>query len=640
MPPVTSEQLDTLLQERFGMSEFRSGQREVISRLVAGRSAAAIFPTGGGKSLCYQLPSLLIDGLTLVVSPLLALMGEQVEQLQNRGIAAARLDSTLTADESRQVTEDVRAGKLRLLYVAPERFFNERFRRVIESVKVGLFAIDEAHCISQWGHSFRPDYLKLARVAQQLDVSAVLALTATATPQVLEDICRGFSIDGDDAICTEFFRPNLALRFTACDAKSRDPQLITRLKDNPAQATLVYVTQHKTAEGVAELLTQAGFVARAYHAGMDNEVRQEVQDWFMNSESPIVVATIAFGMGIDKSDIRAIYHYNPSKSIENFAQEIGRAGRDGLPAVCETLIVREDRVILDNFAHADVPSETSVQRFVELMVGQPKEFFVSYYSLAYETDIREPVVRSLMTYLELQDHLVATASRYDTYKFKARVPSAKILEHFEGERRQFAASVLALTVKKKIWFQIDLAQASKRIGEDRQRIVAMLDYFAEKGWIELQVSGLVFGYRKAKPISSIEAMTEELYQYLVERESGEVERLDQLFNLMVAGQCQSGLLSEHFGQKIDTQCGKCSACQGLAIGELPTPQYGAVGDSAVRAIETLAKRYPEQFSTPRDQARFLCGMSSPGISRRRLSREPAFGCCSDIPFELVLAAVE
>lgn len=631
-----TKDLERVLAERFGLATFRPGQTAVVRRLLDGKSAAAIFPTGGGKSLCYQMPAILLDGVTLVVSPLLALMREQVEQLAGRGIAAARLDSTLSADEAREVMQEVRRGVTKLLYVAPERFFNERFREFISAVPISLFAIDEAHCISQWGHNFRPDYLKLAKIARDLQVGRVLALTATATPAVLQDIRREFDIAPEDAVQTPFYRSNLDIRFSACAPATRDQQLVERLLSRPKGSTLVYVTLQKTAEQVADALAAEELPARAYHAGLDDETRQEIQDWFMQSEDSIVVATIAFGMGIDKSNIRAIYHYNPSKSIENFAQEIGRAGRDGQSATCETLLVPEDRIVLDNFAYGDTPSAASVRTLVEFLIGQPERFFVSYYALAYEADMRDSVVRTLLTYLELDGVLEATAPRYEKYKFKPRVASAEILQNFEGERRTFAGSVLAMSVKKKIWFEVSLPQAADRLKCDRSRIVKMLDYFADQGWIELQASGLVHGYRKLKPIADLEMLVQELHQYALDREIGELTRLNELFDLMVNDGCHHAALSQHFGQPMESGCGHCGACEGHSVGALAEPDYPRVGDSALTGLRRLVQEHPQQLGEVRQQARFLCGLSSPRMIRARLTREPLYGCCAAIPFEHVL----
>ncbi len=315
-----------LLCRYFGFTDFKPGQEAVISHLLAGRSAAAVFPTGGGKSLCYQLPALALPGLTLVVSPLIALMKDQIDALTARGIAARRLDSTLDVDEYRAAIEDVRSGRLRMLYVAPERFVNERFCEMIQRATIAIFAVDEAHCISEWGHNFRPDYLRLARFAQLCRAQRVLALTATATPQVLSDICRFFHIDTQCAVRTGFYRPNLTLLGTPVTLAERDRRLHEALARREPGPTIIYVTLQRTAEELADRLVNSGFPARAYHAGMENDQRRQTQDWFITAQKGIVVATIAFGMGIDKSNIRYVYHYNPAKSLENYAQEIGRAG--------------------------------------------------------------------------------------------------------------------------------------------------------------------------------------------------------------------------------------------------------------------------------------------------------------------------
>ncbi len=268
-----------ILQQHFGFDQFRPGQREVIENLQAGRSAAAVFPTGGGKSLCYQLPALTLPGVTLVVSPLIALMKDQIDALIARGIAAQRLDSTLSAEAYRDAMQDVRSGQLRLLYVAPERFNNERFRESMMHIRVSLFAVDEAHCISEWGHNFRPDYLKLAEFAKRCRAERVLALTATATPRVLDDVCRAFDIAPDCATRTGFYRPNLTLLTHPVLAEQRDDVLLEQLQQQPAGPTIVYVTLQRTAETVAQRLAAAGLPARPVTRGLpaDRHPRRVVQ---------------------------------------------------------------------------------------------------------------------------------------------------------------------------------------------------------------------------------------------------------------------------------------------------------------------------------------------------------------------------
>src|SRR6266850_5931540 len=383
-----------ILRDRFGYSEFRPGQREVIEALCERGAALAVFPTGGGKSLCYELPALMWDGITLVVSPLIALMKNQIDYLRSHGIPAARMDSSLTEEEAKSAGEQLQSGKLKLLYVAPERFNNERFLETIRRNKIALFAIDEAHCISEWGHNFRPDYLKLAEMVKELKAERVLALTATATPSVVENICARFGIPKQCAVVTGFYRPNLEIWTTPVPAPDRDRLLLDRLNSREPGATIVYVTLQKSAERVASLLDNAGHPARAYHAGMETDERTSVQEWWMSSDRNIVVATIAFGMGIDKANVRYVYHYNLPKSLESYSQEIGRAGRDGAPSIVELMACADDIPTLENFAYGDTPTPNALREFVEHLFAQPDQFDISLYELSNRFDIRQLVLRT------------------------------------------------------------------------------------------------------------------------------------------------------------------------------------------------------------------------------------------------------
>jgi ATP-dependent DNA helicase RecQ len=464
---------------------------------VAGRSALAVFPTGSGKSLCYQLTALLLEGVTLVVSPLIALMKDQIDFLRAHGVAAARLDSSVGIEEVRRVDDELRAGRLKLLYVAPERFSNERFLQKLRGLRLALFVIDEAHCISEWGHNFRPDYLKLARVTRDLGVPRVLALTATATPGVAADICREFAIEPDAFVHTGFYRPNLELRATACEPATRLPLLVRRLRERRRGATVVYVTLQRTAEEVAAALAAEGFPARAYHAGMDTDERAAVQDWFMDSANAIVVATIAFGMGIDKSDIRAVYHYNLPKSLENYSQEIGRAGRDGAASVCEILACTDDVTVLENFTYGDTPDARSVGAMLdEVLGGDAATFDVSIYELSNAHDMRPLVVNTLLTYLELDDVIEATAPFYSEYKFQFLRPEADILAGFDAERAVYLRNVFAAAKHARTWATLDLEDAAARLNTLRERLSRAFGYLEEKGDIALRVAGVRQGYRR------------------------------------------------------------------------------------------------------------------------------------------------
>ena len=632
------EQVQTLLKQKFGWNAFKPGQQAVIEKLLAGESALAVFPTGGGKSLCYQLPALVLEGLTVVVSPLIALMKDQIDQLQQRGVHAVRLDSSLTLEEYRSAMDDIRSGRARILYTAPERFFNERFRHAIEGIRISLFAIDEAHCISQWGHNFRPDYLKLARIARDLQSERVLGLTATATPAVQEDIATAFRLPPENVVCTPFFRPNLAIRSRLVDRQTRFEELSQSLDSRDSGPTIIYVTLQKTAETVSKKLSEQGRAARAYHAGMKAEERNEIQEWFMNSDDGIVVATIAFGMGIDKSNIRYVYHFNPSKSLESFAQEIGRAGRDGRPSVCETFLVPDDRTVLENFVYGDTPSLPSIQKMVTILSGQPSEFFISQYQLSFECDIKKIVLQTMLTYLELDGYLEGTGSRFDSYEFKPLVPSAKILAAFEGDRADFVRGLLACSQKKSVWFSIDIPAAMHKLNSDRGRIVRAFDYFAEQGWLELKVSGSVQGYRKLRDIPA--ELASEYYERSLEREMSGIQRLDELFELLNANACQAAMLSEHFGQPVEQPCGDCTFCTQQGAFEIPSPPSFSLTDTTRELVKSLRAKHPEALNTARAAARFLCGLTSPKLTRTKLSRHKEFGSHSDHPFGEIMEQLQ
>ncbi|MDA8159993.1 MAG: DNA helicase RecQ [Desulfobacteraceae bacterium] len=321
--------LDTL-KKVFGYTSFRPFQQEIIERLINGEDLFVLMPTGGGKSLCYQLPALHRPGVAIVVSPLISLMKDQVDALTAAGVRAASYNSSLSEGESKQTLARLHAGQLDLLYIAPERLMSEAFLERLRVIEIALFAIDEAHCVSQWGHDFRPEYRQLSRLRERLPGPPIIALTATAEPHTQKDILRGLNLPQARAFITGFDRPNI--RYTVVDKVKPATQLKEFLSHRRQQSGIVYALSRKRVETVAADLVKAGVKAAAYHAGLPPGRRQEVQDAFQRDEILVVVATVAFGMGIDKSNVRFVVHYDIPKNIESYYQETGRAGRDGLPS--------------------------------------------------------------------------------------------------------------------------------------------------------------------------------------------------------------------------------------------------------------------------------------------------------------------
>ncbi len=642
MQPTETQPTDTqaTLKSVFGFDTFRPGQAQTIETLLAGRPALAIFPTGGGKSLCYQLPALLLPGLTLVISPLIALMKDQVDQLQRLNVAAAKLDSSLSGDEARAIYNRMEDGSLKLLYVAPERLGNEGFRARLRRAQLSMLAIDEAHCISEWGHNFRPDYLKIAAFAQELGIGRILALTATATPAVAADVRAAFAIAEADHVQTGFHRPNLTLRVHRCAGPDRMAKLIERLHAQGGGATIVYTTLQKTAEQVSAALGRAGFNAAVYHAGLKPERRSATQDAFMAGEVPIVVATIAFGMGIDKADIRAVYHYNLPKSLEGYSQEIGRAGRDGAPSRCELLASGDDQAVLDNFSFGDTPTTDALRGVVAALFGAGEVFSVSRYELSRDHDIRPLVVATILTYLELEGILRATGPFYAGYKVQFTTPRAQIYARYNADRAAFLASVFDAGKMGRTWLTLDPDEVAAQIDQPRDRVVAAVNYLEQQGDVTTQPSGLRHGYRRLTdpPQADVVAKLAALFS---KREANDIARTARVLAFAELDTCLTAALVGYFGEHLAGPCGHCGPCLGEPGGALPRAAAGTLGDAERRLVQEVTAEDHAALTHPRALARFLCGLSSPALQGRNgLQRDRRFGRLGQLPFLRVLEIAE
>ena len=329
MTVAQASPLDTL-KRIFGYPGFRPLQAEIINGLIAGQDAFVLMPTGGGKSLCYQIPALHRPGVGIVVSPLISLMKDQVDALLENGVSAACYNSSLGQAESRRVLAKLHAGELDLLYIAPERLLSEGFLERLKEIEIALFAIDEAHCISQWGHDFRPEYSQLGQLREHFPEVPLIALTATAEAHTRQDILRLLQLPPERSFVSGFDRPNI--RYTVLEKSKPAEQLVAFLKEHVEEAGIVYCLSRKQVEKVTQILVDKGYAAAAYHAGLSAGERKRVQNEFLQDNLQLIVATVAFGMGIDKSNVRFIVHYDLPKNIEGYYQETGRAGRDGMPA--------------------------------------------------------------------------------------------------------------------------------------------------------------------------------------------------------------------------------------------------------------------------------------------------------------------
>ncbi|WP_113720440.1 RecQ family ATP-dependent DNA helicase [Aeromonas salmonicida] len=631
--------ISSLLTRHFGFDQLRPGQEAVISRLLAGQSAAAIFPTGSGKSLCYQLPALALPHLTLVISPLIALMHDQLAFLHSKGIAAATLDSSQTPEESRRVMQQASDGQLKILMISVERLKNERFRRFIQQVPLSMLVVDEAHCISEWGHNFRPDYLKLPAYRRELKIPQVLLLTATATPAVMADMQAKFDIEDEGLVVTGFYRANLDLAVVPQPAEARDNWLQAEVRREPTAPTIVYVTLQHTAQQCADLLQRAGIRARAYHAGLDSALRSQIQHDFMAGKVDCIVATIAFGMGIDKADIRRVIHYDLPKSIENYSQEIGRAGRDGHPSRCIVLANRAQLPVLENFVYGDTPDRTAIVTLLEILSQSGSEWEFGLLRLSNDTNIRQLPLKTLLVYLEMAGVIMPAYSYFAEYRFKFVLDKAEILTRFNPDRRQFLEQLFACAPQARSWCTMDFDALWQGYQGERHRAAAALDYLQQQGWIELESKQMTDVYRVLRQDVDINALADELYALFEKKELSELTRLQALLAFFTSSHCLSQELARYFAdEQAPSKCGHCSVCRG-EVAVLPTlPTLTLPNENGLRAwcdplIALCHTRHPRILT------RFLCGIATPLTTRVKAKSLAGFGQLAAHPFAEVLAAV-
>lgn len=379
--------VQTILQNKFGYSSFRHGQKEIIDNVLAGKDSFVLMPTGGGKSLCYQIPALILKGITIVVSPLIALMKDQVDALRVNGIPAAFLNSTLSPEAQREIAAQMKNGDIKLLYVAPERIFSNegRFLTFLKECNISMFAIDEAHCISQWGHDFRPEYRQLAQLKDYFPSTPIIALTATADSLTRDDILDKLNLKQPKTFVSSFNRANI--NYSVLPKKNYYDQLVDYLRLHKTDSGIIYCLSRASTEDLAEKLTKDGFPARPYNAGLDQNTRAKHQEAFLRDDVNIMVATVAFGMGINKSNVRYVIHVDLPKNIEGYYQETGRAGRDGLASDAVLFYSPADAIKLKSFAQVENNPEqtkilltklTKMQQFCELRTCRRK-YLLNYF---------------------------------------------------------------------------------------------------------------------------------------------------------------------------------------------------------------------------------------------------------------------
>jgi ATP-dependent DNA helicase RecQ len=674
MDGINDKKLRKSLKSVFGFEQFRQGQEQTIIQLLTGHSTLSIFPTGSGKSLCYQLTALHLPNLTLVVSPLLALMKDQLTFLESKGIKAASIDSTLKGNEVQTVMAGVRSGEIKVLMVSVERFKNERFRQFIESIPVSMLVVDEAHCISEWGHNFRPDYLKLPTYCQALKIPLVLLLTATATRKVKQDMAAKFTIKNEHIVQTGFYRSNLdltVLPVTQTHKNSQLEQIITAQQG----AGIVYVTLQHSAETVAQHLKQQGINACAYHAGFDSDIRSQIQQDFMGGKIQVIVATIAFGMGIDKSDIRFVIHYDLPKSIENYSQEIGRAGRDDLPSQCLTLSNHEGLHTVENFDYGATPEFTSIEILLNTIKSEAVtsaygnvsdsrtegKWELQILSLSNAVNIKQLPLKTLLVQLELAGVIEPLYAYFADFKIKLLKPKAEIINGFNEQRKDFLQRIFNATEFKKVWGSLSFDALLQDKSIERNRVIAALEYLQEQQLIVLETKGMTEVFKINFDELADPSLCQNLSNYFKDNEEKEIKRIATLIRFFQLDTCLSVNLARYFDDNsFDTdnvnknqvdntlniaakpapQCGHCSVCRGqVAVLEhsqiqIPWPSDEKLMQSMLELAERLTGKVNQPLSLE-SYCRFFAGMTVPLFGRNKVRQLSGFGLCEQQRYQAI-----
>ena len=630
------------LLPRFGLSEFRPGQRDVIEAIASGRDVMCVMPTGGGKSLCYQLPSLARDGITIVISPLIALMKDQVDSLTQLGISANLINSTLSLREQEDVMESMVRGDLDLVYVAPERLRNGRFLEILQQCKITLLAVDEAHCVSEWGHDFRPDYSRLGQVRKRyLGDLQTVALTATATPMVRDDVAKLLGLKEPDVFVTGFARTNL--HFGVSQSKSdheKDSQLTEFVKAQNG-AGIIYAATRKACETIGEWLPErTRRPIGVYHGGMESEQRRMVQERFMEGKLAAIVATNAFGMGIDKSDIRFVAHYNMPGTLEAYYQEAGRAGRDGLESDCRLFFSYQDRYIQEFFIENRYPSKDVVRKVyeylrkrpedpIELTLDQVREAIGAESSEAVGTAQTLLAKAGVMRRLDSsQNQMILRIDSDDATlldylpkeaKLRRRVMSA--IEQIVGSRRHDDVFVRPKRL-------MELAQVERDQMTRTLRELSRLNAF---DYVPPFRGRAVHFVHREIPFENLEIDFEELAR----RKAAEYEKLESVIGFARTGGCRQKVILDYFGDPQSRQCGKCDRCQtastaGAQESALLSGLSEADGKAlmcGLRVILSGVTRMHGRFGKTL-VAQMLCGSQNKRITQWKLQRLSTYGMLS------------
>jgi ATP-dependent DNA helicase RecQ len=622
-----SDRARSALQKYFGFAEFREGQAEVIEALIAGENCVVVMPTGGGKSLCYQLPAMMIEGVTLVVSPLIALMKDQVDALISRQIPTTFINSSLSYGELKKRLSEIRRGVYKLVYIAPERFRSEAFIESISEVGVRLLAIDEAHCISHWGHDFRPDYLKLKQASEQLGNPQVVALTATATQKVRDDISAQLGLENPRTFVAGFDRPNLALRVMHTATEKEKLATIKTVLKNSGGSGIIYAATRKAVEQVTAKLKMADLNVEAYHAGLTDIERSRAQERFMSGECQAIIATNAFGMGIDKSDIRFVIHFHIPGTIEAYYQEVGRAGRDGLPADCILMFNYADTRTQQFFIEGSHPLPELIEDVYEEIASLGMEYVeLSAKELANRLRVKnEMSIYSALVVLEKAGHIERGRPTNTALLAALNMPINEALNAVSDESNEgglLRDLIFTRNVNDREEAEFDLQAVAATLGLTETECRRALSNLSALGVVD---------YRNAYQGRGIHLLDKEppgMLRFdrkeLAARLAAEQWKMRKMLDYGYYKKCLRGFILNYFGERKQVvNCGTCSSCAPRTNQLLSPPVNSKAGTLTIRSGPSADHYQPAEpaLAEATDLDKYLLDNAPTGAALRERLRE-------------------